>query len=52
MQSSLLKGWKVHIHDPGEFPEVSKKGIFVGVGKEVSIKVEATVTEVYINFLL
>jgi len=44
-ESAMFQGWKVHIHDPGEFPEVSKKGIFVGVGKEVSIKVEATVTE-------
>ena len=24
--TSFYKGWKIHIHDPGEFPEVSKKG--------------------------
>ena len=37
-ESSAFQGWKVHIHDPGEFPEVAKKGMFVGLGKEVSIR--------------
>ena len=36
--SSYYKGWKVLVHDPSEFPEVSKKGIFVGMGKEVSVR--------------
>ena len=33
-----FQGWKIHVHDPGEFPEVRKKGIFVGLGKEVSVR--------------
>ena len=39
--SSYFTGWKVLIHDPSEFPEVNKKGVFVGPGKEVSIGVSA-----------
>ena len=44
-ETSFYKGWKVHVHDPAEFPEVKKKGILVGVGQEVSISVTAEVTE-------
>ena len=44
-ETSFYKGWKVHVHDPSEFPEVKKKGILVGVGPEVSISVTAEVTE-------
>ena len=29
-ETSFYKGWKVHVHDPSEFPEVKKKGILVG----------------------
>lgn len=36
--SNFYQGWKVHIHDPSEFPEVSKKGIHVGTGQEVSVR--------------
>ena len=34
----LISGVKIHVHDPGEFPEVRKKGIYVGLGKEVSVR--------------
>ena len=37
-ESETFQGWKVLIHDPGEFPEVKKKGMYVGLGKEVSIR--------------
>ena len=43
-ETSFYKGWKVHVHDPSEFPEVKKKGILVGVGQEVSVSVTAEVT--------
>ena len=43
VQSNFYKGWKVFVHDPSEFPEVSKKGIIVGMGKEVSIRCLQTV---------
>ena len=31
------------LHDPSEFPEVNKKGIFVGSGQEASISLSAEV---------
>ena len=37
-QSNFYEGWKVHIHDPSEFPEVNKKGVLVGIGQEVSVR--------------
>ena len=37
-ESETFQGWKVLIHEPGEFPEVKKKGMYVGLGKEVSIR--------------
>ena len=43
--SNSFTGWKVLIHDPSEFPEVTKKGIFLGAGKEVSIAVSAQTVE-------
>ena len=38
IESDAFKGWKIHVHDPGEFPEVNKKGMQIGLGKEVSIR--------------
>ena len=38
MMIDSFQGWKIHVHDPGEFPEVRKKGIYVGLGKEVSVR--------------
>ena len=38
---NFFQGWKIHIHDPHEFPEVSRKGIHVGIGKEVEISLAA-----------
>ena len=38
---NFFQGWKIHIHDPHEFPEVSRKGIHVGIGKEVEISLSA-----------
>ena len=32
------------IHSPSDFPEVTKKGISVGVGQETNIAVSAMVT--------
>ena len=43
--SNFFTGWKVLIHDPAEFPEVNKKGIFVGSGQEVSIGVSGQTSE-------
>jgi hypothetical protein len=37
--------YQVLLHDPSEFPEVNKKGIFIGAGQEASIAVHAEVTE-------
>ena len=31
------------LHDPSEFPEVNKKGIFIGSGQEASIAIDAEV---------
>ena len=36
--SNFYEGWKVHIHDPSEFPEVSRKGFLVGTGQEVAVR--------------
>ena len=43
--SNSFTGWKLHIHDSGEFPEVNRKGIFVGAGQEVSIRITAQAVE-------
>ena len=43
--SNFFTGWRVLIHDPAEFPEVNKKGIFVGSGQEVSIGVSGQTSE-------
>ena len=42
--SNYFTGWKVLIHDPSEFPEVNKKGIFIGSGQEASIAIDAEVS--------
>ena len=42
--NNFFNGWKVHIHEPHEFPEVARKGIIVGIGKEVSISLGAETT--------
>ena len=35
--------FQVLLHDPSEFPEVNKKGIFIGSGQEASIAIDAEV---------
>ena len=35
--NNYYHGWKLHIHDPYEFPEVARKGIIMDIGSEVSI---------------
>ena len=35
---------QVLLHDPSEFPEVNKKGIFIGSGQEASIAIDAEVS--------
>ena len=39
------------LHDPSEFPEVNKKGIFIGSGQEASIAIDAEVSA-YIVFVI
>ena len=36
--SNYFEGWKIHIHDPYQFPEVARKGIVIGTGSEVHIR--------------
>ena len=42
--NNYFNGWKVHIHEPHEFPEVARKGIIIGIGQEVSISLTAETT--------
>ena len=41
----MILAVKVLIHSPYEFPEVSKKGIAVGIGQEILVGVSAEVIE-------
>ena len=45
VKNNYFDGWKVHIHEPYEFPEVARKGIIIGTGQEVSIHLSAETTE-------
>ena len=42
--NNFYNGWKVHIHEAHEFPEVARKGIIIGIGQEVSISLRAETT--------
>ena len=45
VSEKLLKSlFQVLLHDPSEFPEVNKKGIFIGSGQEASIAIDAEVS--------
>ena len=63
--SRFYTGWKVKrniggkkviwflqvlLHDPSEFPEVNKKGIFIGSGQEASIAIHAEVSICVLHF--
>ena len=43
--SNSFTGCKVLIHNPSEFPDGNKKGIFIGAGKVVSIALSAQTVE-------